>query len=362
MKIGIDARLISQTGVGVYVYNLIHELSEIVPRTWEVLIYVRSEDAHLVPSNFTAHLAPYRWHSISEQTSFLALLNRDKLDLMHFTYFSYPALYNRPFVSTIHDLTPVLFKTGKASTKSVVEYYPKYFAMKQIIQRAITNSKGIIVPTNAVKDQIVNLYGSNTKNKIFVTYEGVNTQLLHAKENKDLSKQFKDPYFVYIGNFYPHKNIPALLLAFKKVETKIKLVLVGPDDFFCTEIRTEVDRLQLDSRVSFFHNPTLADLVFFYTHAQALIQPSLSEGFGLTPIEAMHFGSPVIASNIAVFKETMGNNYTSFNPKSVDSITQTLESWIKDRPKYNTQNVVTKFSFKTMAVETLDVYKKIIGV
>jgi len=361
MKLGIDARLLTQTGVGVYTRNLLRFLPHYLPKDWEVVLFVRSREKGEIPNSNRYRIVEsnYRWHTFGEQLGFLTQLLAQRLDLMHFTYFSYPVLYRRPFISTIHDLTPVLFKTGKASTKSAVEYYPKYFAMNRVISSAVKNSVAVITPTKLVKKQLVEMYSVN-ENKISPIAEGISDELKNAKENVELKKKFSEPFFVYIGNFYPHKNVEKLIEAFSRIDTNHKLVLVGPKDFFSERVMSCINTRKQNDRIRIFHNASLSDLVFFYKHATALVHPSLSEGFGLTLIEAMYFGCPVIASDIEVFKETLGDNYSSFNPTSEESIRNAIKRVIDKKPTLNTEKILEKFSFDKMAKETVEVYKQII--
>lgn len=362
MRLGIDARLLTQTGVGVYTYNLLYHLPQFLPKDWKVFVFVRSEDRSQVPHSDRYNIvkADYRWHTIAEQTGFLVQLISYKLDLMHFTYFSYPLLYKDPFVSTIHDLTPVLFKTGKASTKSGLEYYPKYFAMTRVIEQSIKNSRAIITPTEFVKRQVLKLY-SAAEEKIFVTPEGLNLKLITATENRLLGKQFTKPFLLYVGNFYPHKNVDKLIEAYASIKSDCQLVLVGPEDHFSGKMRDLIKSLDRCNRIVMYHNASLSDLVFFYKHANALVHPSLSEGYGLTPMEALYFNTPVIASNIEVFKETLGDSYTAFNPNSVSDIQETIEQVLRDTPKVDASILLGNKSFKTMAKETVAVYKRALG-
>ena len=175
----------------------------------------------------------------------------------------------------------------------------------------------------------------------------------------ELKKKFSKPFFIYIGNFYPHKNVETLIRAFAKVDTKYNVVLIGPQDFFSGRVEQSIKEKGLTDRVSFFYNATLADLVFFYKNAVALVQPSLSEGFGLTPIEAMHFGCPVVAYDIEVFKETLGDSYISFDPKDADSISKAMQTVGRPKSK-GSKSISENFSFDKMAKETVEVYNKTI--
>lgn len=366
MRLGIDARLINQTGVGVYTYNLLYYLQNIVPHDWEVSVFLRPQDANVLRftnNAFKIVEAPYHWHTVDEQVGFLHLLHKLNLDLVHFTYFSYPMLYTRPFISTIHDLTPILFKTGKASSRSVFEYYPKYFAMQQVIKSAVKKSVGIITPSQAVKDQIISYYqlAPTIQQKINVTREGVSVRIQNTKENKTLAQKYRPGFFLYIGNFYPHKNVERLIDAYAKVNTKRRLLLVGPNDYFSKRVEQRIYDKGLRDTIELVFNPTLEDLVYFYKNAHALIQPSLSEGFGLTPVEALYFSCPVLGSRIDVFSEILGSSYESFDEKSVEDIAHKIrESDEKKKPEINTKLALQNLSFKDMAKKTFEVYNKFV--
>ncbi len=360
IKIGIDARLYSQTGVGVYISNLLYYLQDLTGDHFQVFIYLLAQDMDRIKfknKNYIKRPSPYRWHTFSEQLGFAKLLYEDKLDLMLFTYFSYPVLYWRKFISTIHDATPLLFKTGKASTKNHALYEIKYLFFKGVLTSQIKNASAIITPTKAVRSQIVRLYGEKFTEKIYPIYEGVNRELIELKPNKSLAKNFNKDFFIYVGNLYPHKNVEKLVEAFSKIDDYM-LILFGPDDFFTKRLTQLIDRLNLQKKVIFYHNPSYEDLIFFYQNAQALINPSLSEGFGLPLIEAAYFGLPIIASNIEVFSEVLDDKYLSFNPNDVDDIAKKINEFIKKRKTYDYANLLKRYSFKKMAVETLDLYKK----
>ena len=358
-KIGIDARLYSQTGVGVYMRNLLYFLQKNADKDINYYIYLMDEDNTKI--TFTDHRfikrkANYPWHSFSEQAGFLKTINRDGLDLMHFTYFSYPLFYRKPFIVTIHDLTPLLFKTGRASTKNPIIYSFKHTVFKYILSSQMKNAKAIITPTKTVKRQLIDVYGEKYKNKIHQIYEGVNYELIEAKENHDLKKKFSKPFFIYIGNFYPHKNLENLIKAFSKIQKDIQLILIGPKDYFSTRLLQFNIKLEQNERIKFFHSSKLEDLVFFYKNALALIHPSLSEGFGLPIIEAAYFNCPIIASNIDVFKEILDDNYLSFNPYSVDYMKKQIEYFLEKKPKYDYKDFVNKYSFEKMTEKTIKIY------
>ncbi len=361
-KIGIDARLYSQTGVGTYLKNLIHYLEKKELKDKLFYIYLMPDDYNNLSfknKNIIKRKVNYRWHTIGEQVGFVTKLYYDNLDLMHFTYFSYPILYLKKFVATVHDATPLLFKTGKASTRNQLIYNIKHLFFRIILRCQIERAINIITPTYTVKKQLEDIYGEKISKKILPIYEGVSYKIIKTLENKDLGKKFKN-FFIYVGNFYPHKNVEKLIQAFSKVQTSHKLILLGPNDYFKERLFQLIDRLKQEKKILFFNNPSISDLVFFYKNAQALIHPSLSEGFGLPLIEAAHFNCPIIASNIKVFKELLGNNYLSFNPNDIDDIAEKIKIFIEKKLRVDYRNILKQYSFEKMTNETLKIYQEVL--
>lgn len=357
-KIGIDARLYFQTGVGTYLRNLLNNLEKIAPKDLEFNIYFLQRDADKMnfSKNFIKRPVTSSWHTFGEQTRFLYDIYKDKIDLMHFTYFSFPVLYGRKFVSTIHDTTPLFFKTGKASTKNPFAYEIKHKVFKGVLKTQIKNALKIITPTKTVKKQLISLYGHSYGEKIIPIYEGVDRTLQKIQENKELGKIFKQPFFLYVGNFYPHKNVEKLIKAFSKIEYAYQLVLVGPDDYFSKRILKLIHDLKQETKIIFYHNASSTDLKFLYSNAQALIHPSLSEGFGLPLLEASYCKCPVIGSNIEVFKELLSDEYVSFDPHNEKDIEKKIHLFIEKRPVFDYKHILSKYSFEQMTKETLDVY------
>ena len=357
-KIGIDMRLYSQTGVGVYLRNLLYELVKILPHELSIYLYVLPEDASRIrpDSRLIVRQAPFRWHSIGEQSGFFRLVQGDKLDIMHFTYFGYPILYRNKFIATVHDITPLLFQTGKASTKNPYIYWLKHKIFSLVLKTQVLNAFKIITPTNTVRQQLVSRFGSGIENKIVRIYEGVNYELRESCEDTLLYETYKKPFLLYVGNFYPHKNLDRLIRAMKLIKTNVPLLLVGPNDFFAQRIKESIRLHGLTHNIFFHHSPGINELHFFYKHAIALIHPTLSEGFGLPLTEAAYFGVPVIASDIPVIRELLGTGYTAFNPENTEDIAEKINGFIAHPVKPDYKDILSKYSFRKMAEETLSLY------
>ncbi|MFA6005681.1 MAG: glycosyltransferase family 1 protein [Patescibacteria group bacterium] len=356
-RIAIDCRLAEEGGVGRYIRNFVYYLSDL-DRENEYTLWT-CENSNFESrnpkqsSNFKIKKTEAKWHSFDEQMKFWKELEEDDYDLVHFPYFSHPIFYRRPFVVTIHDLTILHFATGKATTKNPLVYLAKRLGYLVALQHAINGSKKIIVPTDFVKKDIEKRYHTQP-DRIVVTYEGVGENMSDMREENPLDK-IPEKYYLYVGNFYPHKNVEFLLRSFKHLKQPNHLVLAGPNDFFTNRIRLVVEELGLSRSVSFVSRPSDENLKYLYTHAQALVLPSLFEGFGLPIVEAVYFHCPLLLSDIPVFHEIALPGTVFFNPRDEKDLAEKLAR----TPKHIEpgKQYFDRFSFEKMSKDTLQVYK-----
>jgi glycosyltransferase involved in cell wall biosynthesis len=354
--IGIDVRLLYQTGVGTYLQNLLHYLPRFVPNTIRFTLYCLPQDKNFLLEAMPQHRIKSvnaKWHSLAEQYILLSTINEDQLDLMHFTYFGHPILYKGKYISTVHDVTPLLYQTGRASTKNALLYFFKHKVFSFVLKNQVSQSKAIITPTQTVKEQLISIYGETIQDKVFSIYEGVSYRLKSISTGLNLVGQ---PYLLYVGNYYPHKNILFMIRAFAKSNISHKLVLAGPHDFFLKRILSELTSEE-KKNIQIRDKQSLTDLASLYAHADALIHPSISEGFGLPLAEAMYYNLPVITSHIPVFQELLGESYYSFDPYNENSLIEAIHYFVSQKEKKS--NVLNKeFSFETMTRKTVDLYLK----
>lgn len=364
MKIGIDARLINETGVGRYIRNLISELSRIDDKN-EYVIFLHRVGFHnfIAPNNRWKKVrVDVNWHTIAEQFVMPLLFHKEHLDIVHIPYFNIPILYNGGMIITIHDLTIQHFDTGKASTRLWLVYTLKKFLYRVVLSIGIKKAKHIIVPSIATKNEIIEHYRVSEK-KITVTYEGVDDAIVSAHQRqKNARARIDTPYFLCVGNAYPHKNLAVVIDALSLSKTKAKIVFVGKEDFFYKRLHKEIIRRGLSSRIVFFGAADDSTLVSLYTHAEAFIFPSLMEGFGLPPLEAISCECPVIASDIAVHKEILKNLVTYFSPNDATQLAHLLDTWKKADHTMEREMVALHFreySWKKLALKTLHIYQNI---
>lgn len=386
MRIGIDARLWSESGVGRYTRNLVAQL-QILDRKNEYVLFVLTQDAEEILNqvqndSFRIVKSDIRWHTVEEQVRFPSILNQEKLDLVHFPYFSVPIFYNRPFVVTIHDLILHHFPTGEASTLPFPFYHLKLLGYKFVISQAAKKAAKIITVSNATKEEIIKHLGVSSE-KVVVTYEGVDQHIAYSKsrmeENHKLSAISDKPYFLYVGNAYPHKNLERLLQAFtslchpergegsrffgREPQNDIRLILVGREDYFYKRLKEKVKKMGLLEHVIFYGYATEEELRFLYKNALALVMPSLMEGFGLPIVEAISQKCLVLASDIPVHREIAGDAALYFDPRNVEDMSRKMiPVYLNDiyHLSDKIQNGLERakmFSWEKMARETLSLYE-----
>ncbi|MBI2335117.1 glycosyltransferase family 4 protein [Candidatus Daviesbacteria bacterium] len=340
MKIAIDARMYQEAGVGRYIRNLIENLKKIDKQNKYILF---SPDI--------------KWYSIKEQIKLPGLLKSLKPDLVHFPHFNVPIFYKGKFVITIHDLIHQHFSMQRATTHGTLIYKIKQLGYKKFFENAIKKAERILVPSNFVKNQLINdweIKGS----KIVVTYEAVDDKILSIGNNLSLSKE---KYIFYVGNAHPHKNVEGLIKAFLKLKInfpKLKLVLAGHDHYFWQRIKKEYQ----DKDIIYRGYVSDEELVTLYKNAGCFVMPSFEEGFGIPLLEAMALGCPVVSSNAGSLPEIGGDAAIYFDPHSekdiITKISMVLdnENLRKDLIKKGLQRY-KKFSWKKMAKQTLEVYE-----
>ncbi len=200
--------------------------------------------------------------------------------------------------------------------------------------------------------------------KVVVTYEGVDDRVGKVEE---IRREEKQPYFLYVGNAYPHKNLSIVVHAFKEIlqdqEVKnCRLLFVGKEDYFYRRLKLEVQNLGLEKHIEFKGYVSDSELIYLYRNALALLCPSKMEGFGLPGLEAMAQKCLVLASNIPTHKEIYQDAALYFEPQNVYDIQEKLKTVLKKR-KDSFKQYIEKgierekyFSWKKTAQNTLQIY------
>ncbi|HBP00696.1 MAG TPA: hypothetical protein DD454_00560, partial [Candidatus Moranbacteria bacterium] len=353
-----------------YTQKLIENLEKIDGDN-QYFVFLRKENFYdYVPKapNFKKVLADYKWYGFSEQVSFPALLRRHDLDLVHFPHFNVPLLYRRPIVVTIHDLILLHFPTLRGTTLSPLWYRVKFLAYKLAISSAIRRAKKVITVSEFTKKDILDRYGVE-KSKIIVTYESADDFCrISRKSDEEILGNYgiMKPYLLYVGNAYPHKNLEKLVDVFgrlKKARPELGLVLIGKEDYFYGRLKDSVKKEGVQGVVFPGYVPD-EELDTVYRNCVSYVFPSLYEGFGLPPLEAMTKGVPVLSSDHECMKEILDGSALFCDARSGDSLLAGIEKILEDEALraeligkgYRKSN---SYSWKKMAVGTLEIYKNI---
>ncbi len=374
MNIGIDARLFGPKwgggGLGRYVEELVTELQRTDTEN-RYVVFLKPENAEacrLTNPNFTKVIVNAHWYGIKEQLLMPRAIKKAGVELMHYPHWNVPLFCDVPFVVTIHDL--ILLDdpmSAKATTLGPMRYAVKRLGYHKVLRRAIEHSQKIIAVSQATKGSILNHFPATHPDKIDVIYEGV-SPLSPTKQNFESKPPIAQPYFLYVGSAYPHKNLESLLHAFSffvNTYPQVKLVLVGKNDRFYEGLKSEVREIGIpEGRVVFTGFVPDEQLASLYEHAALYLYPSRFEGFGLPPLEAMLHGTPVASSSRGPLPEVLGDAAMYFNPDDLEQMADVMEQALTNETLRQTLRTkgtehVKKYSWKKMAEETVAVYTEI---
>lgn len=371
-RIGIDCRMsgLQHAGIGRYILNLITRVPSLTDQIeWLYFFYDKNQwqevqylckKLNLPLTNVTPHFVPIRHYTVEEQLRMPGIFHEANLDLLHVPHFNIPLLYQGKIVTTIHDLLWHEFQGFNVTTLPAWKYLLKYQAYKFVTSQAVTKSKLIFVPAQTIKKTLLKYY-PNAKNKIQVTYEGtlsIDLGFTASALNHD-GKKYKQTTLLYIGSLYPHKNI-SFVLSVLEHNPNLQLQLIGSRNIFQDKIRNEVKKLKVEKQVKFLGFVPDEELGKVFQTVDALIQPSLSEGFGLTGIEAMSCGLPVLASDIPIFREIYQNGAYFFDPTSIDELTSAIDELsnktLTNQMVKRAKKIAKQYSWDKMAEETFNGY------
>ncbi len=397
-RIGIDARFYGPVGKGLgrYTQEIVDQVTKL-DQTNHYVIFLRAEnyaDFNCDGQRVRKVLLDINWYGSAEQIIFPFYIWREHLDLMHFPHFNVPIFCPVKFVVTIHDLILIKFPTLRATTLGPVVYKIKNLAYRIVIWLAVKRARRVIAVSEFTKVDIINHFNV-WPDKIIVTYEGVanlNYQLTLPFE-KSLSKNSNDkdvlsryninePFLLYVGNAYPHKNLEGLVRVFSRIynanirinandannANKIQLVLVGKEDYFYQRLKQFTKRIFVVNNNAVVFPGYIQDnyLKVLYQHARAYVFPSFYEGFGLPPLEAMANGCPVVSSNRTSLPEILSDAALYFDPANEDEIFKQIKLVISDKNLREHMvkrglEQVKKYSWQECAGETLAIYRNILN-
>ena len=366
MRIGIDARKLHDFGIGTYIRNLLRHLARLDGQT-DFVIFCRPEDRDAlaaVGENFRPVPETSGNYSIAEQFAIPWAIEREGVTLFHAPHYVLPPLVQCRSVVTIHDVIHLMFP----------QYLPNRVAFsyaKWSITQASQRATRVMTVSESSKRDILRFVDTEP-DKIDVIYNAYDERFAMEPREEDVVRvreryQLTDEFVLYAGNVKPHKNLERLIDAFALVRKRgldhLKLVLIGDEISKYAALRRAVHQHRLHQYVRFLGYLPQETLAVMYRLAGVFVFPSLYEGFGLPPLEAMACGTPVIASGVSSLPEVLGDAAMIVNPENVFDIARGIREVILE-PEFRRELVhrgyerLKTFSWDTTAAQVLQVYEE----
>jgi glycosyltransferase involved in cell wall biosynthesis len=369
LRIAIDARKLRDYGIGTYVRNLLRHLSRL-DKTTEYVVLSQAADCATVEEfgeNFRAVPEAAPGYSIREQLRVPLDLRREGIDLFHAPHYVLPPLTPCKSIVTIHDCIHLRFP----------QYLPNrlaYAYARSSLWVATHRSNRVLTVSDASKRDILK-YFRVPQEKIDVIYNAIDERYGETPSAEEVLRvreryQLNDPFVLYAGNIKPHKNLERLIEAFYTLRRNgldtVKLLIIGDEISKYAALRRAVHHYKLHKHVRFFGFVPDKTLAVLYRLADVFVFPSLYEGFGLPPLEAMASGTPVITSNVSSLPEVVGDAAILIDPLEPDAIADAMrrvltEPALRDDLRERGLRRVKEFSWDRSIRRVRDIYEEVLA-
>ncbi len=345
IRVGFDARMIMHSGIGTYTRGALKILTQN-----ENLDFTLFGDLSKL-ANYPARkvLADFPIYSVKEQYYFPKLISQNPMDLLHVPHYNAPLGFRGKLVVTVHDLIHLKFPPSKMA----------YLYARGMFEAVLRKAKRVMVDSRHTQNDIQELIGI-PEEKIRLIYPGVDAEFSPKPAPDEPQDALTEaPYLLYLGNLKPTKNILTLIDAFRMARQRLpdlRLIIIGKD--FMKEATRKIAQ---EPGIHVLGELNRPKLLHFLRKARIFIFPSLYEGFGLPPLEAMASGVPVICSNAASLPEVVGDAALLFNPLNSAQLADKITELWKDearRKEYSEKGLrrAAEFSWKKCAEQIAQVY------
>jgi glycosyltransferase involved in cell wall biosynthesis len=358
MRIGFDARMTDHPGIGRYIKSLIPEMLKQAGR--DEFVFFGNVDAleAIVPRD-SARIVKWEAPVYSVREQMFTPYDEEKLDVLHVPHFNVPLAYSGKMVVTIHDLIYLLFPESVPS--SLARVYASF-----MIGRALKKSAGVISVSYHTREDLMRIFGKSYASKIEVVHEAGGKDF-HKIEDKTRIADVRSRYrldkdiILYVGSVKPHKNVGTLLKVFELLRSwdiPHQLVVCGRWD----KKEDELKDMLKGRYIRYLGEVPSKDLAVLYSIADVLVHLSLYEGFGLTVLEAMQCGTPVVCSGKSSLPEVVGDAAFMVPPEDAGKAADIVYNILMNREL--SDGLIEKgiersreFSWAKAAKETLGIYR-----
>ncbi len=375
MRVAIDIRRINEFGVGTYTRNAIRTLARLDHRNEYFLLGIPGKlgGIEALPENFITVPTHPNEFSLTSYLELNRIIKRHKCDLLHVPHlFWKPQAVPCSYVVTVHDLFDHLYRVNGAS-------WVKRNMHFELTRRTLQRAARIFAVSKFSKDDTERIF-QISGDKIEVIYNALDDRfrLGHANDTdrKLIAERYQVnyPFLLYAGRITPHKNVTRIIEAFAALKAELakegqysdlKLIIIGDELSKHPDLRRAVINSRVQNDVRFLGFVPIGVLRIFYDLAKIFVFPSLYEGFGLPPLEAMAHGTPVVTSNTTSIPEVVGNAAVMVNPENVFDIMHALHRVLLDQPvreKLKARGIeqAQKFSWDDSVRRMLRVYHEVV--
>ena len=377
MRIGIDASLLlrERSGIAQYIHHLVSALGKIDSHNQYILGFMSAKRGRLeIPSYGYSNFSSSTVALSSRQLQIATGLGRwglpalcypfDEVDIVHWPNYLFLPGVNGKQIVTICDLTFLMFP----------DQHPWFRAkgLAWAVRRSVAEADAVMVISECTKRDAMK-YLSVPESKIRLTYCGTSSrfQPISSEQRSSVLKKYElptDGYLLNVGNIEPRKNLVRLVEAYallkKRTTCQFPLVLAGGAGWKNSEVYKRIEDMAMADAIRLIGYVPDEDLPAVMSGATLFLYPSLYEGFGLPPLEAMACGTPVVASNTSSLPEVVGDAALTVDPYDVEGLAKAMEQLLNDeelRNEMRTRGLARAklFSWERTARETLKVYEEV---
>ena len=369
MRVAIDARKLHDFGIGTYTRNLLRHLARIDRESEYVLLCQHRICPSAVNWARTSGLCSSRRRTIRSGSRFHVpwVLHRERPDVFHAPHYVLPPAARCRSVVTIHDCIHLMFP----------QYLPSRAAYAYARRRCGWRSDGrtAFSPSRRLPSATSFISSTCRPEKIVVVYNAIDERFRAAPSEEDVARvreryQLTQGFVLYVGNIKPHKNLVRLIEAYDMLRHRgfddLKLLIIGDEISKLPALRRAVHKHKLHKHVRFLGYQPDETLSVLYRLAEVFVFPSLYEGFGLPPLEAMACGTPVVTSNVSSLPEVTGDAAVLVDPYEVESIAEGMHRVLTDAAlsaELRAKGIARarEFSWERSVARTRELYQEVGG-
>ncbi len=374
LRIAIDARRIRDFGVGTYIRNLLRVLAKIDAANHYSVVHRPGEKSELecLPANFEAAEYGRTDRRTLGQARYALFLRQLRAQVYHLPINAVPLFMPKPYIVTVHDVGNLIFGISGGIRDNLRLHRAR---------RGLLRADCVIAVSGATRRDLENVVGLPTE-RIRTIYNAPDpvfggsedpSQPQRDKQRIMARYQIHYPFLLYAGRTNPRKNIPRLVEAFAVVRGELaadpvykdlRLIIIGDEISRHATVRHAVIESRVENAVRFLGFVPIETLRVFYEAAAAFVFPSLYEGFGLPPLEAMACGTPVVTSGVSSLPEVVGDAAAIVNPENVFDIARGIRDVLVDRELRSRLvgrgfEQVKRFSWEDSAARVLATYEEV---